>query len=219
MVSIDSCQFPACGQRVLGRVGILACPVENTGREACAPSAPGLLRLHPPISGLGWPCSCLFSPTNPNEPKTKPLPRSSACLISPIYSIGWLDTGSFQMGSFCKKTFFSRSPSPASFANALRPDCPLRQFRGQHNSSEDSESTEGTEHSEGTKSTDQPGRVGILACPVENTGREACIPRAAGCRLPSWGQARMPVATYRPECLPYLLKRKKREPRLDEAPL
>ena len=55
------------------------------------------------------------------------------------------------MALFCKKTFFCRFPLPVSFANALRPDCPSRKFRGQQNYSENSESTEETESAEGTE--------------------------------------------------------------------
>ena len=90
------------------------------------------------------------------------------------------------MASFCKKSFFLPLPSPrklnkASFTNAFRPDCPSPKFREQQNSSdnsEDSESTEGTESAEATEapvsepgSDRHSGRVGILACPVESTGR------------------------------------------------
>ena len=47
-----------------------------------------------------------------------------------------------------------RKKEALNLPNALRPDCPLRKFRGQQNSSEDSESTEGTESAEGTESTE-----------------------------------------------------------------
>ena len=169
------------------------------------------------VASVGF--SAAFQPNKPKRTQNEAI-APVLCKSYISYICNWLaGYRKFSNGFVLQKNFFSRSPSSASFTNALRPDCPLRQLRGQQNSSEDSESTERTENSEGTESTDQPGRVGILACPVENTSREACIPRAVGCRLPSWGQARMPVATYRQECLPYLLKRKKREPRLDEAPL
>ena len=52
---------------------------------------------------------------------------------------------------FAKKLFSSRPPSPASFTNALRPDCPSRKFRGQQNYSENSESAEETESTEEPK--------------------------------------------------------------------
>ena len=107
-----------------------------------------LPRLHPPISGLGWLSSGFFSQTNPIKPKTKPI------LLLILKDI---------MGSFCKKTFFFPPPFPVSFTNALRPDCPLRQFRGRQNYSENSEGTEGTESAEET----EPSRAGIPACLIE----------------------------------------------------
>ena len=52
------------------------------------------------------------------------------------------------LGSFCKKTFSSPSPSLISCTDAFRPDFPLRQFRGQQNYSEYSEYSEYSDNSE-----------------------------------------------------------------------
>ena len=72
------------------------------------------------------------------------------------------------MALFCKKTFFCRFPLPVSFANAFRPDCPLRKFRGQHNYSENSESTEETESAEGTEHSENSEWLQAVAKPPES---------------------------------------------------
>ena len=78
---------------------------------------------------------------------------------------------------FAKKLFFFPLPFPCklnktSFTNALRPDSPSRKFRGQQNSSDNSESTEGTE-----APVSEPGRAAIPATP--NQSHASAAPPAA----------------------------------------
>ena len=77
------------------------------------------------------------------------------------------------MASFCKKTFFLPFLSPASFPNALRPDCPSRKFREQQNYSENSESAEGTE---GTESTEDPEDSELTAFRIACQVGQAFLP-------------------------------------------
>ena len=95
------------------------------------------------------------------------------------------------MGSFCKKTYFFPPLSPLSCTNALRQDCPLRQFREQQNSSENSESAEGTESTEETESAEDPecsehsDNSEMTAFPVACQVGQAFLPALLGARRSS----------------------------------
>ena len=100
------------------------------------------------------------------------------------------------MGSFCKKTFSSRSPSLLSCTNTLRPDCPSRKFRGQQNYSENSESTEETESAKRTEALVSEPREPVPANRPAlihgyvmefRQGRHSCLPCLNSCRyLTPW---------------------------------
>ena len=118
-----------------------------------------MLHSAPPTPSDQWPrlaLQWLFNQTNPNKPKTKPLPdllHISYLLIMQLDS--WISEV-LQWVRFAKKAFSPALLSLLSFPNALRPDCPSRQFRGQQNSSENSESAESTEETESTERTEAP---------------------------------------------------------------
>ena len=87
-------------------------------------------------NGFAWLSGGFFSLSNPIEPKAKP---PFLLILKEL------------LGSFCKKTFFSRSSSPLSRANASRPDFLSRKFREQQHYSENSEYSEYPEYPENSE--------------------------------------------------------------------
>ncbi len=77
---------------------------------------------------------------------------------------------------FAKKLISSRPSPPVSLTNALRPDCPLRLFREQQNSSENSEGTEGTESTEGTECSEHSENSELTAFRVACQVGQAFLP-------------------------------------------
>ena len=122
MVSIDSCQFPACGQRVLGRVGILACPVEIQAAKACAPFPPSCPACTPrSVASVGFPVAFSAQQTQTNPKRSHcPDPLQISYLLY-IQSDGWIPEV-FKWVRFAKKLF---SPAPLPPPVSQTPSGPI----------------------------------------------------------------------------------------------